>query len=201
MKKITTWLRQLDKHILSVPLRIRRLVAGGLLIVIILIVGGVLIAKKIHSLPHKLTITSTAFAEGKAIPALYTCDGENLNPPFKFDHLPAGTKSLALYIEDQTMSSHPVHWLTWNIPAANLIIMEGIRPAGTVSRSFAGNFGYSGPCPPAGEKHTYVVHAYAVSTAQLSINSSANLADFLKSISSVTLDEAKLSATYQRVKK
>lgn len=201
MKNFRTWLQTLDKRILRIPLRTRQIAAGVVGIALIALIATLITEKVIHRIPHTLAITSSAFKDGAAIPAKYTCDGENLNPPFAFGGLPKGAKSLALLIEDQTMSTHPVHWVTWNIPVANLIIMEGIRPAGTVSRSFAGNFGYSGPCPPAGETHTYTIHAYALNVATLTINSTATIADFQKSVKAVLLDEATLTTHYQRVKK
>lgn len=195
-----TWLQKADTYILRTPLAIRRGVA--LVVVAIIVVVVVLIIRGTrNALPHALVLTSTAFANGQAIPAKYTCDAENINPSYAFFHLPEGTKSLALYMEDTSIPAHPVHWMIWNVPSEFSTIMEGIRPAGTVARSFSGNFGYSGPCPDPGATHTYVTHLYALKTAQLSINSSASPADFQKSVKGAVLDEATLTATYQREKK
>ncbi len=41
-----------------------------------------------------------ALLEGNAIPARYTCDGENISPPLTWDHPPDGTRSFALIVED-----------------------------------------------------------------------------------------------------
>ena len=35
-----------------------------------------------------LTITSDAFTDRNYIPTKYTCDGENVNPPLKIEHIP-----------------------------------------------------------------------------------------------------------------
>ena len=41
-------------------------------------------------------VTSTAFADGGAIPTKYTHDGAGVSPPLAFSDVPPGTKSLAL---------------------------------------------------------------------------------------------------------
>jgi len=45
-------------------------------------------------------IRSTAFASGGAIPAKHTCNGPNVSPPLSWTEPPAGTKSLALIMDD-----------------------------------------------------------------------------------------------------
>ena len=47
-----------------------------------------------------LTITSDAFAPNGAIPPLRTCEGKDLSPALAFGGVPAGTKSLALIVDD-----------------------------------------------------------------------------------------------------
>lgn len=43
-----------------------------------------------------MRITSTAFSNQTAIPALYTCEGKDISLPMAWSGIPAGTKSLAL---------------------------------------------------------------------------------------------------------
>ena len=45
---------------------------------------------------EKMTITSPAFADNGQIPAKYTCDGDDINPPLRIENVPAGARSLAL---------------------------------------------------------------------------------------------------------
>src|SRR5262245_60852968 len=46
-----------------------------------------------------LTLTSSAFEPGGAIPSKYTCEGDNVSPPLAFADAPAGP-SLALIVDD-----------------------------------------------------------------------------------------------------
>ena len=39
-----------------------------------------------------LAVTSTAFHNGEMIPATYTCDGENINPPLDIKKIPEKAK-------------------------------------------------------------------------------------------------------------
>src|SRR3990172_9367518 len=47
-----------------------------------------------------LTLTSSAFENGGAIPSQYTCEGDDVSPPLAWDDVPDGTKSFALIIDD-----------------------------------------------------------------------------------------------------
>mgnify|MGYP003693906485 CR=1 FL=1 len=88
-----------------------------------------------------LTITSNAFAPNGAIPPLYTCEGKDLSPPLAFGGVPAGTKSLALIVDDPDAPDPAapkmtwVHWMLYNMPAATPGLPEAIKssalPAGT----------------------------------------------------------------------
>lgn len=46
------------------------------------------------------TLSSPAFQNGGAIPRRYTCDGDDISPPLAWAGIPAGTKSLALIVDD-----------------------------------------------------------------------------------------------------
>lgn len=199
MEKVQSYYKKLKAALWKLPMRQRRLLVGGVGVLVILLI--VVIYHAVRPYPHNLVLTSDAFRDNEALPALYTCDGENINPPFAISKVPKGAKGMALLIEDTTKADHPVHWLVWNIPPENTTIQEGIRPAGTVARSFMGNFGYSGPCPAAGEKHTYAIHLYALSSKLLSVDSGASAADFQKAIRHQIIDEADLQVTYKRVTK
>ena len=79
-------------------------------------------------------ITSSAFAPNASIPTLYTCEGKDVSPPLAFGGAPAGTKSLALIVDDPDAPdpSAPqmtwVHWVLYNIPAAIPGLPEAVKP-------------------------------------------------------------------------
>ena len=119
-----------------------------------------------------LWITSSAFAPNAPIPAVYTCEGKDVSPPLAFGGAPAGTKSLALIVDDPDAPdpSAPqmtwVHWVLYNIPAATPGIPAAVKtaalPAGTrEGLNDWGRTGYGGPCPPTG-RHRYFHKLYAL---------------------------------------
>src|SRR6266540_2266969 len=113
----------------------------------------------------ELRISSTAFADQQSIPAKYTCDGEDINPPLLIEDVPAGTKSLALIIEDPDAPSGMfIHWTVWNINPRIREIMENSVPKEAIAgkNSWHRN-SYGGPCPPSGT-HRYMFKLFALDT-------------------------------------
>ncbi len=110
-----------------------------------------------------MKISSIAFAQNGHIPAKYTCDGADINPPLKIEHVPAGAKSLALIVDDPDAPAGTwVHWVVWNINPSIQEIQEDSVPRGasqglTDFRRQA----YGGPCPPSGT-HRYFFKLYAL---------------------------------------
>ncbi|MCK5432995.1 MAG: YbhB/YbcL family Raf kinase inhibitor-like protein, partial [Gammaproteobacteria bacterium] len=47
-----------------------------------------------------LTITSPAFSHDGSIPAVYTCDGEDISPQLNWSDIPGNAKSLVLIVDD-----------------------------------------------------------------------------------------------------
>jgi len=119
-----------------------------------------------------LALTSTAFQPSGAIPAVYTCQGKDISVPLAWSGLPAGTRSLALIVDDPDAPDPAapkmtwVHWVLYNIPPAATGLPEGVQarslPAGTLEGSNDwGRTGYGGPCPPVG-RHRYFFKLYAL---------------------------------------
>lgn len=115
-----------------------------------------------------ITVTSSAFAQGAAIPARYTCGGADVSPPLAWSGVPAGAKSVALTMVDPDAPGRAfTHWVLFNMPAATSSLPEGgPLPAGSVEgRNDFGGIGYRGPCPPSGRPHHYHVAVYALDTS------------------------------------
>lgn len=147
---------------------------------------------------EKLTVSSAAFAEGAAIAAKYTCDGEDVNPPLAIGVTPAGTRSLALVMDDPDAPVGTwVHWVAWNIPAQTRVIPENGLPAGaSQGRNDWKRNGYGGPCPPSGT-HRYFFKLYALDTT-LTLAPSATRADLERAMQGHVLAAGQLMGTYKR---
>jgi len=109
-----------------------------------------------------IRLTSTAFQQNAFIPGKYSCEGENINPPLDIDHIPAGTKSFALVVDDPDAPKGTwVHWVVWNIsPSKHL--KENHIPGIEGINDFHQHH-YGGPCPPSGT-HRYFFKVYALDT-------------------------------------
>jgi len=57
-------------------------------------------------------ISSTAFEHGSDIPAVHTCDGDNVSPPLRWDGEPKETVTFALIMEDPDAPGGTfTHWV------------------------------------------------------------------------------------------
>ena len=73
----------------------------------------------------KIKLTSTAFSEGGFIPAKYTCDGQDISPPLKWDSVPKETLSIALICDDPDAPRKTwTHWVIYNLPAETTELAE-----------------------------------------------------------------------------
>jgi Raf kinase inhibitor-like YbhB/YbcL family protein len=81
-----------------------------------------------------MQLNSSAFRAGGAIPAKYTCEGENVSPEFSWRDAPAGTKTFAFVIHDPDAprSGGFTHWVVYNIPASTGHLGEGVPKRETV---------------------------------------------------------------------
>lgn len=107
------------------------------------------------------SLTSPTFVNNGFLTPVYTCDGDDKSPPLEIKDIPAGTKSLALIVDDPDAPAGTwVHWIVFNIPPETRVIKEGEEPDGTVGRNSWDKVGYGGPCPPSGT-HRYFFKLYA----------------------------------------
>jgi len=119
-----------------------------------------------------LALTSTAFSHNGPIPKLYTCQGQEVSAPLAWSGLPAGTKSLALIVDDPDAPDPAapkrtwVHWVLYNIPPESSGLKQAVKPMelphGTLQgRNDWGRTGYGAPCPPIG-RHRYFHKLFAL---------------------------------------
>lgn len=156
--------------------------------------------------PSPFHVMSSAFKEGGAIPAKYTCDGVNVSPLLRWDHIPTGTKSLALIVEDPDAPSGMfVHWVLLNMSPKRQGLPEGVKSLKDVLKESermvqgangTGKTGYMGPCPPSGT-HRYYFRLYALDQV-LPLKAGATRDHALKAMKDHVIAECALMGTYKR---
>jgi Raf kinase inhibitor-like YbhB/YbcL family protein len=144
-----------------------------------------------------MKISSPAFGENESIPPKYTCDGQDLIPPLKFEGVPDGAASLALIVDDPDAPGGTWdHWIVWNIPPKTKEIAEGKHPPGVTGQNSWGKNAWGGPCPP-DRQHRYFFKLYALDT-KLDLPVGENKKDLEKAMKGHILMEAKLVGVYDR---
>src|SRR3989338_10772723 len=143
-----------------------------------------------------MTLSTTAFSDGEAIPSSFTCMGRNIAPPLSISDVPAQTKSLSLIMDDPDAPSGMfVHWVVWNIPPGIKELGHGIK-AGIHGMTDFGRIGYGGPCPPSG-KHRYYFKLYALD-CMLQLSEHAGKRELEQAMKGHILAQAQLMGTYTR---
>ncbi len=145
-----------------------------------------------------LTISSPAFGNCQMIPKIYTCDGQNINPPLLFSNIPQSAKSLALIVDDPDAPAGTwVHWIVFNMPPTTIKIAPNSVPTGsTLGTTSFGKPGYGGPCPPS-ETHRYFFKLYALNTT-LKADTKTTKATLVKEMQGHILDQAEIVGLYRR---
>ena len=154
-----------------------------------------------------MKLTSSGFENQKSMAGKFTCDGADISPALNWADIPAGTKSLALIVDDPDAPdpANPkmtwVHWVLYNIP-----VMAGSLPEGVKSRDLPQGTlqglndwkkpGYGGPCPPIG-KHRYFHKLYALDIVLPDLSRFIK-AKLEKAMEGHILSKAELIGLYQR---
>jgi Raf kinase inhibitor-like YbhB/YbcL family protein len=190
------------------------LVIVVLAVLAVVVVGGIMIFKKtptnqlsgneILSSPNltqgesQMKLSSSAFENNQSIPAKYTCDGENVNPPLVIVDVTEGTQSLALIVDDPDAPGGTfTHWLVWNIDPQTTEITEGGIPSeATQGKNDFGKNGWGGPCPPSGT-HRYFFKLYALDK-KIDLSQSANKGDLEREIKGHILSQTQLVGLYNK---
>ena len=147
---------------------------------------------------EELRISSPAFIEGGSIPATYTCDGADVNPPLTVENVPAAARSLALIVDDPDAPVGMwVHWVVWNVAPQTKEIMANSIPAGaSQGKNDWRRNSYGGPCPPSGT-HRYFFKLYALDTT-LTLGTNTTKTDLERSMQRHIIAQAQLMGVYKR---
>lgn len=171
--------------------------------------------------PAPLTVTSTAFKNGNALPKDYSGDGKNVSPPLAWSGAPASTKEFALILDDPDANFGGrgafVHWVIYKIPGSATGLPEAVpmgtaltvpRITGAINGLSGFNAfqragqpplepGYRGPAPPAGAQHHYHFTVYALN-APLDVKEGLDKAALLKAMDGKIAAQGEIVGVYQR---
>jgi Raf kinase inhibitor-like YbhB/YbcL family protein len=152
-----------------------------------------------------LTLTSSAFAPGEEIPRRHTCEGDDTSPALEWSGVPAGTRSLALIVDDPDAPDPKaprmtwVHWVLYDIPPDTTGLPEGALALPPGTREGLNDWkrtGYGGPCPPIG-RHRYFHKLYALDVALPDLKTPIK-AQLEKAMAGHVLAQAELMGTYEK---
>jgi Raf kinase inhibitor-like YbhB/YbcL family protein len=126
-----------------------------------------------------MTLATTAWADGAAIPVKYTQSGDQASPPLSWSNVPEGSASFVLLVHDADAAAGNgtddiLHWMLWNIPGTARSLPEHVPqapqlPDGTRQMSATGPY-YRGPgAPAAGPAHHYIFELFALDIASLDV--------------------------------
>jgi Raf kinase inhibitor-like YbhB/YbcL family protein len=151
----------------------------------------------------EMQLSSTAFQEGDPIPAVYSCDGNDVSVPLAWGGPPAGTGAFALVMDDPDAPGRVfTHWVIFNIPAETRGLEEDVPGQARLAsgalqgKNDFGDIGYGGPCPPGGPAHRYQFALYALDQP-LDLQAGASKRQVLDAIQGHVLAEGRLTGTYQ----
>ena len=144
--------------------------------------------------PRMMTVSSEAFSH-YILPPAYTCHGYGIHPPLDWSGAPAGTKSLAVVVDDSSAPITPyIYWLVFNIQPGTTDIQEGALPTGArQALNSAGTMTYDAPCP-SGHSHSYRFTVYAL-TRDVTLPSGAPLLPVWTAIADATIGRGRIVVT------
>jgi Raf kinase inhibitor-like YbhB/YbcL family protein len=153
------------------------------------------------------TLDSPTLHAGAAMPLanVYSeCGGGNVSPQLLWHDPPANTRSYAVTVFDPDAPGGFWHWIAFDIYAGAHGLNTGAgtphsgnAPGDTVQlRNDFGKNGYSGPCPPRGKPHRYVITVYALDVPKLGIVAHFDRKAALAAIRQHALASASLTVTW-----
>lgn len=152
----------------------------------------------------EITLTSSAFTDGGAIPAKYTGEGEDVSPALSWRNAPEGTQAFAVVCHDPDApligprgTYGFVHWVLYNIPGDVTELPEGVS-AYTTGQTDFGKTGYGGPMPPEGHGvHRYYFWVLALN-ANTQFEPGLSLWELLERIEPNVIGMNRLVGSYER---
>lgn len=119
-----------------------------------------------------MTLTTSAFADGGAIPTKHAQMGRDVSPALSWIGAPDSTRAFVLIVHDADAAigdgtDDMLHWMVWNIPGTTTSLPEGM-PQGAQSANGMRQVSGTGPyyrgpaAPSSGPAHHYMFELYAL---------------------------------------
>jgi Raf kinase inhibitor-like YbhB/YbcL family protein len=146
-----------------------------------------------------ITVRSTAFEPGAAIPAQYQRQGpdQDVSPPLTWSGAPSGTVEYALVCDDPDAKNF-VHWVAYGIGAETTSLAEGVTTGLVEGTNGFKEIGWSGPRPPKGDgPHHYHFKIYALDAA-LGKPPGLTKGELLEAMNGHVLAEGDVVGTFER---
>jgi Raf kinase inhibitor-like YbhB/YbcL family protein len=150
-----------------------------------------------------MQLSSSAFANGGAIPRKFTGEAKDMSPALSWADAPRGTKSFALICHDPDAPLVKpgtygfVHWVLYGIPGSVSELSEGVDGYVAGVNDF-GNAGYGGPMPPPGHgTHHYFFWLLALD-AEPDLPAGLTMWQLLERIETSVIGMNRLVGTYSR---
>ena len=145
------------------------------------------------AVPDTITVTSPDF-DGKAMGPAFSCHGAGRHPAIHWSGAPAGTKSLALVMDDSAAPITPyIYWIVFNIGPQSSDIPAGRLPPGALrADNSKGTIGYDPPCPT-NRGHVYRFTVYALDK-KLSLGAGASAKTAWMAIAAAAIARGRLAS-------
>jgi hypothetical protein len=183
----------------------------GVLLTTLLLAGCSNDSKLVGHIPaggglQSISLTSSAFKGGQAIPKEFTADGQDISPPLKWISGPPQTQEFILFVEDpDAPGKEPfVQWIVYGLSPNQLYLPQGISSAmggsgGSITQgaNSKGLTSYAGPEPEPGKVHRYFFEIFAVGRAT-NLKPGATKAEVVAAMNGHTLTKGVLVGTYKR---
>ncbi len=143
--------------------------------------------------PSTIRLSTPAFSYGSALPVTYTCRADNESPPFSWDNLPKGSKSLVFLVEE--VNQHTTNWIVYDIdPTSTGSPEQGVPQGGVVGTNDLKKTAYTGPCGKAGAEDRYAFRVIALDT-KLTLPAGATRAQVEQAMKGHELAQGEIQAT------
>jgi Raf kinase inhibitor-like YbhB/YbcL family protein len=164
-------------------------------------------AAALAAAPVSISLTSSAFADGQAMPIRYAGQGvgDNVSPPLQWSGVPQGAAELVLIMQDPDapLLRPVVHVIATGISPSTGGLAEGALGASAspdikLGRASFGRRAYAGPRPVPGHgPHRYVFQLVAVARP-LVVATAPNLRELLTALRGNALARGRLTGLFEQ---